>query len=40
MTRDPWALLGVSASATDEEIKSAYRSQAKLYHVSRPRRRL
>lgn len=29
---DPYAVLGLKSSATDEEIKSAYRSLAKKYH--------
>lgn len=33
--RDPWALLGVPHTASDEEIKSAYRALAKQYHPDR-----
>ena len=29
---DPYKVLGVSPSATDEEVKKAYREQAKKYH--------
>ena len=29
---DPFAVLGVSSSATEDEIKSAYRRLAKKYH--------
>ena len=29
---DPYAVLGCSASATDDELRRAYRSQAKKYH--------
>ncbi len=32
MARDPYTVLGVSKSATDAEIKSAYRRLAKRYH--------
>ncbi|MDD3164281.1 MAG: DnaJ domain-containing protein [Oscillospiraceae bacterium] len=32
MTRDPYEVLGVSQSATDDEIKQAYRRLAKKYH--------
>ena len=29
---DPYKVLGVSPSATDEEVKDAYRKLAKKYH--------
>lgn len=29
---DPYKVLGVSASASDEEVKDAYRKLAKKYH--------
>ena len=32
MVNDPFAVLGVSSSATEDEIKSAYRKLAKKYH--------
>ncbi len=32
MNRDPYRVLGVSPSASDEEIKSAYRALARKYH--------
>ena len=30
--KDPYSILGVSSSATDEEVKSAYRNLARKYH--------
>ena len=32
MTRDPFSVLGLSSTATEDEIKSAYRKLAKKYH--------
>ena len=32
MSNDPFSILGVSSSATEDEIKSAYRKLAKKYH--------
>ncbi len=32
MRRDPFSVLGISSSATEDEIKSAYRKLAKKYH--------
>lgn len=32
MNRDPYEVLGVSPSATDEEVKAAYRALARKYH--------
>ena len=32
MVSDPWKVLGVSPSASADEIKKAYRTKAKLYH--------
>lgn len=32
MVTDPWKVLGVSPSASQDEIKKAYRTKAKLYH--------
>ena len=30
--KDPYMILGISSNATDEEVKSAYRSLARKYH--------
>ena len=30
--KDPYSILGVSSSATDDEIKTAYRNLARKYH--------
>lgn len=32
MVSDPWKVLGVSPNASEDEIKKAYRTKAKLYH--------
>ena len=32
MDRDPYKVLGVSPSASDDEIKNAYRALARKYH--------
>ncbi|MBQ7455820.1 MAG: J domain-containing protein [Clostridia bacterium] len=35
MMNDPYQVLGVSPSASDDEVKAAYRQKAKLYHPDR-----
>ncbi len=32
MTKDPYEILGVKPTATDDEVKAAYRAQARKYH--------
>ncbi len=32
MARDPYEVLGISPSATDEEVRTAYRALARKYH--------
>lgn len=32
MTKNPYEILGVSPTATDDEVKAAYRAQARKYH--------
>ncbi len=32
MTKDPYEILGVQPTATDDEVKAAYRAQARKYH--------
>ena len=32
MSRDPYEVLGIQPSATDEEVKAAYRALARKYH--------
>ncbi len=32
MSRDPYEILGVAPTATDDEVKAAYRAQARKYH--------
>ena len=32
MTKDPYSVLGIQSTATDEEVKKAYRELAKKYH--------
>ncbi len=35
MNQDPYRVLGISPSATDDEVKQAYRAMAKKYHPDR-----
>lgn len=32
MTKDPYEILGIKPTATDDEVKAAYRAQARKYH--------